>query len=691
MWIQEPPHPAAGGDGIKKGKSHLGSLRHSSTMVVGVSNVPIEVKWLSKPLMLKWDSVLGQCQLMVLTTLKDVDVILGMDVLSQFDVKIGSRNQVASPERELCTSLMLDENVRLPLENPTFTLEGKIQVKEEEAEEVIKGVHRQGHLGEHKTWKAFNRKFITTEVRKKCREIVRTCPECQLGKDYRQRHFPKGTIESSKPWDMEDREGYVKQLKRELGNIRAKFSRILGQERNQEENPFSVGERVIITILPHENRNKLLAKWKGPFTITKIPTRFQIEYLEDGVRRTTSINYAKKFCEHSLDIKAERLRHRPSCDRDIITMTHLRLVSGSGKSRRRLQVSSLEEIRRKWQYFSGPVPVRIEICRPEEELSEELRAIVEEAGAAQVISGRLLLDLCGQRSKEEGGSCDASQQQFLFKYETSVSKQPTRPTKFKLAYAQNASSLDKAEFGTKSCKKAKIYPKKSNDKFWNPCTYIIMCISTICIYLTKQVNKLQPVGLPTSTGSFVKLYVKVKIATETCQMVKKHYDKSNGNFWYIYGYVKIYVCMIYMYLTKQVNKLKLVGLPTKTSDFAKTYTLDKIRTESCQMVKKHNHKFYNRFWNAYSYLKGRIMEFGKYLCTVIPGRGSRKPLATPPAMGYKRRAETGGWQSGSDHSHPIVSVMFLLLNLLFLFCMHLLKLRYLTVCLIYICYLGLLL
>ena len=98
----------------KKWKSHLGPLRHSSTMVVGVGNVPIEVKGLSKPLMLKWDSVEGQCQLMVLTTLKDVDVILGMDVLSQFDVKIDSRNQVASPERELCSSLILDENVKVP-------------------------------------------------------------------------------------------------------------------------------------------------------------------------------------------------------------------------------------------------------------------------------------------------------------------------------------------------------------------------------------------------------------------------------------------------------------------------------------------------------------------------------------------------------------------------------------------------
>ena len=145
----------------------------------------------------------------------------------------------------------------------------------------------------------------------------------------------------------------------------------------------------------------------------------------------------------------------------------------------------------------------------------------------------------------------------------------------------------------------------------------------------------------------------------------------------------MYVCMIYIYLTKQVNRFKLVGLPTKTSDLAKLYTMDKIGTESCQMVKKHNHKFHNRFWNGYSYLKGRIMEFGKYLRTVIPGRRSRKPLATPPAMGYIRRTKTLGWQSGTDHSHPMVSVMSLLLNLLFLFCMHLFRLRYLTVCLIY--------
>ena len=94
---------------------------------------------------------------------------------------------------------------------------------------------------------------------------------------------------------FEDREGYVKQLKRDLKDIRSKLSRVLGQEKNQEANPFSVGEKVVIAILPHENTNKLLAKWKGPFVITRIPNRFQIEYLEGKMKRLTHISYAKKF------------------------------------------------------------------------------------------------------------------------------------------------------------------------------------------------------------------------------------------------------------------------------------------------------------------------------------------------------------------------------------------------------------
>ena len=290
----------------QKWKSHLGSLRKSSMMIVGIGHVPIKVKGLSKPLTLQWDGVGGQCQLMVLTTLTDVDVVLGMDVLSQFDVKIDFKNQVASPEREPCTPLKPAETVGLLLENPTFPFKGRIPVKEEEVEEVVKGVHRQGHQGEHRIWTASDRKVIKTEGKRKYRRIVRTRP---------------GSIESSRPWDQA---GYKAQLRKDLEDIRAKLSRILVQEK--------------------------------------------------------------------------------------------------------------------------------------------------------VISGGPLFDLCGQRSEEEGGSCDASRPKFCLEYKTSEGKLPSRPKRFKLAYARKARNKDKEGFGPESCKKAKIYHKKTEDRFWNPYTYIIMCI-----------------------------------------------------------------------------------------------------------------------------------------------------------------------------------------------------------------------
>ena len=196
-----------------------------------------------------------------------------------------------------------------------------------------------------------------------------------------------------------------------------------------------------------------------------------------------------------------------------------------------------------------------------------MREVVEAAGAAEVIGGGELWDLYGQRSKEEGGSCDASfvpsvnqnlalsqeeepqapaeqvrnvclnrkmaipcetslrfkssvgyhskdtnldsfhtksgtspelltfirkiskkerprdkhQQQFVFKYgmQTVVEKQQHRPSRLKLAYVENASNKDKLGFGIKSGKKAKIYHKKSEEKFWNHYIYLIMCISMI--------------------------------------------------------------------------------------------------------------------------------------------------------------------------------------------------------------------
>ena len=62
----------------------------------------------------------------------------------------------------------VDALSRLPSQNLAFTLEGKIQVPEEKVEAIVTEVHRQGHLGEHKTWKAFNRKYYTPQGKQKC-------------------------------------------------------------------------------------------------------------------------------------------------------------------------------------------------------------------------------------------------------------------------------------------------------------------------------------------------------------------------------------------------------------------------------------------------------------------------------------------------------------------------------------------
>ena len=197
----------------QKWKDHLGALIKSKVRIIGVGPDPIKVKGLTRPLTLHWDGVGGKFQLMILTALTDVDVVLGMDVLSQFDVKIDFKKQVASPAREPCTPLEPAKTVGLLLNNPGFTFKGKIPVKEEGVEEVVKGVLRQGHREVHRVWMASDRK-IKTKDKRKDRRIVR---------------------ESSMPWD---KAGYKAQLQKDLKDIRQKLSRVLGKDLAKSDNSF---------------------------------------------------------------------------------------------------------------------------------------------------------------------------------------------------------------------------------------------------------------------------------------------------------------------------------------------------------------------------------------------------------------------------------------------------------------------
>ena len=200
-------------DWYQKWKDHLGALIKSKVRIIGIGPDPIKVKGLTRPLTLHWDCVGGKFQLMILTALTNVDVVLGMDVLSQFDVKIDFKKQVASPAREACTPLEPAETVGLLLNNPGFTFKGKIPVKEEGVEEVGKGVLRQGHREVHRVWMASDIKTKTKEKRKD-RRIV---------------------SESSMPWD---KAGYKAQLQKDLKDIQQKFSRVLGKDLAKSDDSF---------------------------------------------------------------------------------------------------------------------------------------------------------------------------------------------------------------------------------------------------------------------------------------------------------------------------------------------------------------------------------------------------------------------------------------------------------------------
>ena len=47
-------------------KNHLGPLKQTDTLVIGVGNVPVELKGITQVLDLEWDSVKDHCQMVVL-------------------------------------------------------------------------------------------------------------------------------------------------------------------------------------------------------------------------------------------------------------------------------------------------------------------------------------------------------------------------------------------------------------------------------------------------------------------------------------------------------------------------------------------------------------------------------------------------------------------------------------------------
>ena len=148
-----------------------------------------------------------------------------------------------------------------------------------------------------------------------------------------------------------------------------------------------------------------MAKWKGPFTVTKIPNRFQIEYSDNGITRLTHISYAKKFNERCHNFAREGLPREQKVSRvqKRVRMARIRLISGKGRRPRRMVVPSVKAIREKWPIFAGKIRIQV---LGDGKLPEDLQTIVDAAGPGLWIEGEDLVDLCKQRSEEGENECN---------------------------------------------------------------------------------------------------------------------------------------------------------------------------------------------------------------------------------------------------------------------------------------------
>ena len=94
-------------------QDEVGPLQRDATKIVGVGNIPINVDGTTGRLPLEWDDAKSFLTLLVIPTLEEPDMIIGMDVLQRLGVKIDTRTGTAKPTM-LVTKIKPEESWRVP-------------------------------------------------------------------------------------------------------------------------------------------------------------------------------------------------------------------------------------------------------------------------------------------------------------------------------------------------------------------------------------------------------------------------------------------------------------------------------------------------------------------------------------------------------------------------------------------------
>ena len=107
-------------------KHLFGGLEAVDARVIGIGNVPIQVKGRTQPIELVWGPARTRISLLVVPTLYNHDVIIGMDILERLGVHIDARRRTAEPTI-VTTYLRPQETWRIPAQSSVhFSLRNPI-------------------------------------------------------------------------------------------------------------------------------------------------------------------------------------------------------------------------------------------------------------------------------------------------------------------------------------------------------------------------------------------------------------------------------------------------------------------------------------------------------------------------------------------------------------------------------------
>ena len=99
--------------------------------------------------------------------------------------------------------------------------------------------------------------------------------------------------------------GYVKNLGKELREIRKRMAPFNQAAKRPLANPFKEGDLILIYQQQMEKTHKLPPRWRGPFSIVKIPNSFQVIYLDEGRKKIMHASNCKKFQEKIVTVGKE--------------------------------------------------------------------------------------------------------------------------------------------------------------------------------------------------------------------------------------------------------------------------------------------------------------------------------------------------------------------------------------------------